>query len=160
MDPRGLPNRRSWEPNATPKMHSAWLTDCKSSSNALCRTALSNIADKRLEIAAAMRQSMWRCPREELAVPKFLEGMPKETMDKAIHEKLNHVSYIAAETLDLTKSVTPDAPSQDSRHKTCGIHARPKIQRPRKRAGNTSDNGSPSNCRRLHSDAEILGTDI
>ena len=104
VDLRGLLDRRSWELSAASKMHSAWFTDCKSLSDALCRTVLSNIADKRLGITlAAMRQSLWRCPGGGLAIPRLMEGRPEETTDS--------VSWIDTSVMPcdcLTKSMQTD----------------------------------------------------
>ena len=104
VDLRGLLDRRNWELSAASEMHSAWFTDCKSLSDALCRTVLSNIADKRLGITlAAMRQSLWRCPGGGLAIPRLMEGRPEETTDS--------VSWIDTSVMPcdcLTKSMQTD----------------------------------------------------
>ena len=73
IDLRGLLDHRNWEFSAASKMHAVWFTDCKSLQDALCRTVLANISDKRLGITlAAMRQSLWRKPGGGLAIPRLM----------------------------------------------------------------------------------------
>ena len=104
IDLRGLLDHRDWEVSASSQMHSAWFTDCRSVSDALCRNVLSNIADKRLGITlAAMRQSLWRTPGGGLTIPRMLERRPVETTDS--------VTWIDTSIMPcdcLTKKMKPD----------------------------------------------------
>ena len=79
-------------------MHSAWFTDCKSLNDALCRTVLANIADKRLGIM------LWRKPGGGYAIPRLMEKRPDDTTDS--------ISWIDTSVMPcdcLTKKMKPDA---------------------------------------------------
>ena len=85
VDLRGLLDHKNWEVSAASKMHAVWFTDCKFLRDALCRTVLASIADKRLGITlAAMRQSLWRKPGGGLAIPRLMEKRPDDTTDSIV----------------------------------------------------------------------------